>query len=116
IAFKGLRALSHVSFSVGEGRVVALIGPNGAGKTTLFNVIAGALEPDRGDVVFGGSSITGRQPEAICRAGIGRTFQIVRPFADMTVVENVMVGALHRIFDAGEARDASMAILRRFGF
>jgi branched-chain amino acid transport system ATP-binding protein len=94
-SFRGLKAVADVSFTVEEKGIAALIGPNGAGKTTLFNVIAGVFLPDHGAVRLGGENITGRRPDHICDAGIGRTFQIVKPFAEMTVLENVTVAALH---------------------
>ncbi|MGE0801559.1 MAG: ABC transporter ATP-binding protein [Lautropia sp.] len=95
--FGGLVAVDRASLAVERGRIVALIGPNGAGKTTLFAIIAGFLAADRGDVRFEGRSITGLAPHAICRLGIARTFQIVQPFAGLTVRENIAIGAhLHR--------------------
>jgi branched-chain amino acid transport system ATP-binding protein len=102
--FGGLRALDGVSFDVRRGELLGLIGPNGAGKTTLFNVATGIYAPDRGRVRFEGHEIAGRQPHQICRLGIGRTFQAVRPFLDMTVRQNVVVGA-HFGHGAGERRD-----------
>jgi branched-chain amino acid transport system ATP-binding protein len=102
--FGGLRALDGVTFDVRRGELLGLIGPNGAGKTTLFNVATGIYAPDRGDVRFEGHPIAGRQPHQICRLGIGRTFQAVRPFLDMTVRDNVVVGA-HFGHGAGERRD-----------
>jgi branched-chain amino acid transport system ATP-binding protein len=92
--FGGVRALDDVSLAVEAGQLVGLIGPNGAGKTTLFNVVAGALRPDAGRVVFRGRDITGRPPHAVCHAGIARTFQIVQPFGRLTVLENVAAGWL----------------------
>jgi branched-chain amino acid transport system ATP-binding protein len=94
-SFRGLKAVSEVSFSVEEKGIAALIGPNGAGKTTMFNLIAGVFPPDEGTVRLDGEDITGRRPDRICDAGIGRTFQIVKPFAEMTVLDNVTVAALH---------------------
>src|SRR5690242_17231441 len=90
--FGGLLAVDGVSFSLTERSITALVGPNGAGKTTCFNMIAGALRPSAGAIRFEGGSISGRRAEDICRLGIGRTFQIVRPMRDMTVLENAMVG------------------------
>jgi ABC-type branched-subunit amino acid transport system ATPase component len=94
IAFGGVQALAGVSFEVREREIFALIGPNGAGKTTLFNVISGVLRPDAGDVRFAGRSIVGWASHRIARAGIARTYQIVRPFGQLSVVDNVAVGAL----------------------
>ncbi|MDQ7029965.1 MAG: ABC transporter ATP-binding protein [Ardenticatenia bacterium] len=92
--FAGLSALSDVSFTVAEGEFVGLIGPNGAGKTTCFNVLTGFLRPTRGSVRFRGVEITGLKPHQITRLGIARTFQLVRPFGRLSVLENVMVPAL----------------------
>ncbi len=91
--FGGLVALNQVDLAVTAGEIVGLIGPNGAGKTTLLNVIAGAYRPDGGTVRFQGQSIGGLGPNRVCRKGIARTFQICRPFAKMTVLENVLVAA-----------------------
>jgi branched-chain amino acid transport system ATP-binding protein len=93
--FSGLRALSGVSFDVPEGRITGIIGPNGAGKTTLFNIIAGRFRPGRGQVRFAGQDIAGLAPDAICRLGISRTYQTVRPFPGMTVLDNVRVALLY---------------------
>jgi branched-chain amino acid transport system ATP-binding protein len=101
--FSGLRAVSGVSFNVPESCIFAVIGPNGAGKTTLFNVIAGVYAPDEGSIAFGGVPIDGLSPDAVCRLGIGRTFQLVRPFPALTVEDNVMVGALLRRPDVPSA-------------
>jgi branched-chain amino acid transport system ATP-binding protein len=95
-SFEGLRALDRVSFEVREGTIVSVIGPNGAGKTTLFNVITGALAPTGGDVLFEARSIKGLRPNQTAQLGIGRTFQIVRPFPGLTTLENVAVAALAR--------------------
>ena len=110
-SFRGLRALHDVSFDVAEREIAALIGPNGAGKTTLFNVIAGVFPPDSGAVHLGDAEITGRRPDEICHAGIGRTFQIVKPFAQMTVLENVTVAALHSAASVAAASDAARGYL-----
>jgi branched-chain amino acid transport system ATP-binding protein len=91
--FRGLQAVDNVSFAVPRGGIVALIGPNGAGKTTTFNLIAGVFAPDRGSVVLDGADITGLRADQACRVGIARTFQVVKPFGALTVLENVMVGA-----------------------
>ncbi len=91
--FGGLLAVKDASLKVDEGKIVALIGPNGAGKTTLFAMIGGFLTPDSGSVAFKGQSIAGLAPHAICRLGVTRTFQIVQPFAGLTVRENIAIGA-----------------------
>ena len=113
--FAGLTAVGDVSFEVAQGSITALIGPNGAGKTTCFNMIAGSDAPSVGEVLFMGERIDGLAPEAICERGIARTFQIVRPFAGMSVVENAMVGALVRTRRLDEARDAAMQVLEQVG-
>ena len=107
-AFIGLQALADVSFDVREGEILGIIGPNGAGKTTLFNVLNGFLLPDRGDVRWLDAPITGLPPHLVCRRGIGRTFQVVRFFPHLTVLENVMVGA----FAHGDAPGAARARAR----
>jgi branched-chain amino acid transport system ATP-binding protein len=111
--FRGLVAVDAVSFEVPEGALFAVIGPNGAGKTTLFNMIAGAMTPDDGTITFAGEPIGGLTPDAVCRRGIGRTFQLVRPFPALSVEDNVMVGALLRRRDLGSARERAQALLRR---
>jgi len=111
--FRGLIAVDAVSFSVAPRDIFAVIGPNGAGKTTLFNMIAGVFAPDDGTIAFAGERIDGRRPDEIARRGIGRTFQIVRPFPALTVEENVIVGALLRARDLDQARSEAHDILRR---
>jgi branched-chain amino acid transport system ATP-binding protein len=93
ISFGGLRAVAGVSLTVPAGKITALIGPNGAGKSTLFGLVSGFLKPDHGSVAFEGRDITGLKPHAVCRLGMTRTFQIVQPFAQQTVRENIAVGA-----------------------
>jgi branched-chain amino acid transport system ATP-binding protein len=110
--FRGLVAVDGVSFDVAAGELFAVIGPNGAGKTTLFNMIAGAIAPDEGSISFAGESIGGLPPDVICRRGIGRTFQIVRPFPALTVEDNVIVGALLHSRDVGKARARARDLLR----
>jgi branched-chain amino acid transport system ATP-binding protein len=102
--FSGLRAVQDVSLTVDEREIFAVIGPNGAGKTTLFNMIAGVMAPNEGTIAFAGERIDGSRPDEICRRGIGRTFQIVRPFPALTVEDNIMVGALLRAPDLAAAR------------
>jgi branched-chain amino acid transport system ATP-binding protein len=91
-SFGGLKAISGVDMTLQEGEILGVIGPNGSGKTTLFNLISGILAPDRGTIIFDGRNITAKPPHVISQAGIARTFQIVRPFKEMTVLKNVMVG------------------------
>jgi branched-chain amino acid transport system ATP-binding protein len=114
-SFRGLRAVSDVSFSVAENSIVGLIGPNGAGKTTLFNLIAGALVPDSGTVSFASGRIDGLRPDQICARGIGRTFQIVKPFEGLSVLDNVVVGALYRAANLTAARHSAREILAKLG-
>jgi branched-chain amino acid transport system ATP-binding protein len=113
--FAGLAALTDVSFDIQAGSIAALIGPNGAGKTTCFNIVAGSLAPSAGDVRLDGRSVVGRTPEELCDLGIARTFQIVRPLVGLTVLENVMVGALHRAKRVQSARGEAMSVLERVG-
>ncbi|MCX5734981.1 MAG: ABC transporter ATP-binding protein [candidate division NC10 bacterium] len=96
-SFGGLKAVQEVGFSLEEGELLALIGPNGAGKTTLFNVISGFFRPDAGRISFAGESLAGLRPHDICQRGMVRTFQVTRPFHRLTVLENVLVGALERV-------------------
>ena len=114
-SFLGLQALSDVSLEVREREILGIIGPNGAGKTTLFNVLNGFLVPDRGEVRFLGEPVVGLQPSALCRRGLGRTFQVVRSFPHLSILENVMVGAFVRERAVGRARDAALAALGRVG-
>jgi len=111
--FRGLLAVDKVSFEVPQGSIYAVIGPNGAGKTTLFNMIAGVFAPDGGAIRFAGEKIDGLPPNKICQRGIGRTFQIVRPFPALTVEENVVVGALMKRHDVSAARAHALEVLRR---
>jgi branched-chain amino acid transport system ATP-binding protein len=111
--FRGLVAVDGVSFEVPEGVIFAVIGPNGAGKTTTFNMIAGAVAPDSGSITFAGESITGLSSDVVCRRGIARTFQLVRPFPALSVADNVIVGALLREKNVGAARERAFTVLRR---
>jgi len=115
ISFGGLRALDGIDLSVREGALHGIIGPNGAGKTTLFNVINGFLAPGSGRIAFDGSELTGMRPNQVCRCGIGRTFQVVRAFPRMTVLENVIVGAFVRARDDAAAESIAVAALERVG-
>jgi len=111
--FRGLRAVNDVSFAVPEGRIVALIGPNGAGKTTTFNLIAGALPPDTGRVRLADRDLIGLRPDQVCAAGVARTFQLVKPFAELSVEENVLVGALLRRRHVADARRHARAVIEQ---
>ena len=105
--FGGVRAVHDVSFRLDEGELVGIMGPNGSGKTTLFNMIAGSLAPDAGHVRLGGQEIGGLAPHRVCAHGIARTFQLVRPFAGLTALENVLVGRLFgRAAGAGAVAEA----------
>jgi branched-chain amino acid transport system ATP-binding protein len=112
-SFKGLTAVADAAFAVPQGSIVALIGPNGAGKTTCFNMIAGVFAPDSGQIGFDGRNIQGLRPDQVCAAGIGRTFQIVKPFAGLSVLDNVIVGALLREGSVAAARVFSLSILKK---
>jgi len=114
-AFIGLQALSDVGFDVHEREILGVIGPNGAGKTTLFNVLNGFLVPDRGEVRLRGESVTGLRPSALCRRGLGRTFQVVRTFPRLSVLENVMVGAFVHARAVGRARAVAVTALAQVG-
>jgi branched-chain amino acid transport system ATP-binding protein len=111
--FRGLLAVDEVSFDVPEGAIFAVIGPNGAGKTTLFNLIAGAMAPDGGSIAFAGSRIDGMTADAVCRRGLARTFQLVRPFPALSVEDNVTVGALLHRRDVGAAHEHALRLLRQ---
>jgi len=105
--FGGLRAIADVSAAIAQGEFVGIIGPNGAGKTTLLNLVTGYLQPTEGSISFEGHRIHGFPPYKICRLGVGRTFQVVRPFAEMTVEDNVVIGALF-----GDGRRVSVSQAR----
>ena len=111
-AFRGLKAVENVSFEVHAKGIIALIGPNGAGKTTCFNLIAGTFASDAGTVHLDGQLLTGMRSDQACKAGIGRTYQVVKPFPEMTVEENVVVGALNRATDVAKARKAASEVLK----
>ena len=116
--FGGLTALSGVSFSVGAGETVGVMGANGAGKTTLFSLIAGNARPSTGTIAFAGERIDGLSPDRVCRLGIARTFQIVKPFPGLTVLENLRTAAMFgraALRDRGEADRAAMAVLEEVG-
>jgi branched-chain amino acid transport system ATP-binding protein len=108
-SFGGLAAVRAVDLQVETGEIVGLIGPNGAGKTTLFNLITGAFRPNNGAILFEGTDITRRAPHARCRLGIARTFQLVRPFPNLTVLDNVAVGSVYGRQPAKSRRAAEAA-------
>jgi branched-chain amino acid transport system ATP-binding protein len=114
-SFSGLRAASNLTFSVGQGELAALIGPNGAGKTTCFSMIAGVIRPDAGRVHLDGRRVDGLRADQICRAGVGRTFQVVKPFAGLSVLDNVIVGALNTQRTVAEARRVADEVLDLLG-
>jgi branched-chain amino acid transport system ATP-binding protein len=109
--FGGVQAVKDLSFTVGEGELVALIGPNGAGKTTAFALISGFLTPDAGRVTFSGRNLRGLAPHEVNALGVARTFQIMRPFPRLTVVRNVMIATLGRHSDPAEAERRARAVL-----
>ena len=114
-SFGGLLANRDVSLTIEAGEIVGLIGPNGAGKTTLFNCISGYMHPDAGRIVFDGHDITQMRPERICRAGVARTWQVVRAFGRMTALENIVCGALQRTNRIAEARARARDLLEFTG-
>ncbi len=113
--FGGLAAVVDVSFRIDRGEIVGLIGPNGAGKTTLFNVINGFYRPSKGEILFKGKRISGLKPHQICRLGIARTFQVVKPLQRMTVLDNVIASAFLRSSSKREAVEKAEEILRFTG-
>lgn len=102
--FGGLVAVDSLSFTVSAGETVSIIGPNGAGKTTVFNLITGFYQPASGEIHFDGSNLVGSKPHKIALAGVGRTFQVVKPLRGLSVFENILVGAFARTRDRSEAR------------
>ncbi|MBT8436419.1 MAG: ABC transporter ATP-binding protein [Gammaproteobacteria bacterium] len=110
-SFGGIHANNGISFEIGEGEILGIIGPNGAGKSTLFDLITGYTRPDSGSIVFDGKNIFGLRPDKTSRLGIGRTFQKLKPFADMTLLENVMIGAFAQEPDIRHARDKALEII-----
>ncbi len=113
--FGGLVAVNDLSLSVEKGEILGMIGPNGAGKTTAFNMISGYYEPNEGQVIFDGNDITGMRPHKICKLGLTRTFQVVKPFPQLSVLDNVIVGAYNRTDDKAIAREKSQEILDFLG-
>ena len=115
ISFGGLKAVADVSLTVPAGQITALIGPNGAGKSTLFGLVSGFLKPDNGSVLLEGRDITGVKPHAVCRLGMTRTFQIVQPFAQQTVRENIAVGAHLHLANRAQALAAAEQVAAQVG-
>jgi branched-chain amino acid transport system ATP-binding protein len=113
--FGGLRAVGDLSFEVREGEILGLIGPNGAGKTTVFNLVTGFVRPSAGDVRLDGRSLVGLRPHAVVKRGLGRTFQIVKPFPGLSVRENVTLAAFLRHRSRRDAETAALAVLERLG-
>jgi branched-chain amino acid transport system ATP-binding protein len=113
--FGGLTACDNISFSVDENEILGLIGSNGAGKTTLFNMISGTIKPTQGEVIFKGTKISGLEVDSICKLGIVRTFQIVKPFRYLTVMENVLVGAYNRANSSNQAMEIADEALEYLG-
>jgi branched-chain amino acid transport system ATP-binding protein len=111
--FGGIRAVDSFSLDVAEGEIVGLIGPNGAGKSTLFNCVAGVFPPTAGEILFRGTKINNQKPWDLCRKGLARTFQIVKPFASRTVLYNVMVGAFATTDKRAEAEQRALEVLSR---
>ena len=111
MAFKGLTAISNLDLDVRAGGIYGLIGPNGAGKTTLFNLITGFLTPQKGQIFFNGKNLVGLKPHEICRLGIVRTSQLVKPFLELSVLKNVMIGSFNRHKDVKHSQEISQHIL-----
>ena len=114
-SFGGLAAVEELSFELAQGEILALIGPNGAGKTTVFNLLTGFIHPDRGAVTLEEQDITGLRPHQICGLGLARTFQLVRPFLTISVLDNVMVGTMLRTRSIKKAEEEAREIIQRVG-
>jgi branched-chain amino acid transport system ATP-binding protein len=113
--FGGLVAVNDLNLSLDKGQILGLIGPNGAGKTTAFNMISGFYKPDEGDITFEGKNITGLRPDQICKLGLTRTFQVVKPFPQLSVRDNVMVGAYNRTNNRRESHQKAVEIIEFLG-
>ncbi|MBI5607205.1 MAG: ABC transporter ATP-binding protein [Deltaproteobacteria bacterium] len=112
-SFGGMTAIYGLSFQVENNQIISIIGPNGAGKTTLFNLISGYLHPTSGKIFFKGENITNWRPSGICKKGLTRTFQIVQPFMNLNILQNVIIGALNWAPTLSEAKDYSLQILEK---
>ena len=110
-AFGGIKANEDISFEVEKGQILGVIGPNGAGKSTLFDLITGYTKPDNGKILFENKNIFGIKPDKISSLGVGRTFQKLKPFADQTLLENVMIGAFVKENNIKKARDKALEII-----
>lgn len=115
INFGGLIAVNKLTTNVAAGEAIGLIGPNGAGKTSAFNLISGVYKPTQGQVIFAGEDITGLPPYEVNRKGIGRTFQVVKPFGSMTVLENVMVGGFVHTSNRSKSKNIAMQVIEQVG-
>jgi branched-chain amino acid transport system ATP-binding protein len=113
--FGGLTAVNNVTMHVEKGEILGIIGPNGAGKTTLFNLICGSYAPDCGSITLAGERIEGSRDHQICQKGITRTYQIVKPFSNLTALENVLIGAFNRVRTIREAKEVSLDLLNFVG-
>lgn len=113
--FEGLAAVSDLSFNAEMGEIVGLIGPNGAGKTTVFNLVTGFYRPENGNILFQGKELVGQPPHKICKIGLVRTFQIVRPFSDISTFRNVRIGVFNRVKDMKQASEEAERILEEIG-
>jgi ABC-type branched-subunit amino acid transport system ATPase component len=115
MSFGGVKALRELTIGIPAGKLIGIIGPNGSGKTTLFNVISGYLKPEKGTVRFEGVDAEPLKPNALCKIGVGRTFQVAQIFHNMTVLENIMVGAFAKTGDAAVARGMALEVARKMG-
>jgi len=113
--FGGVKAVNNTSFHVNQNEILGIIGPNGAGKTTLFNLISGNYPVTSGEITFQGENITNQKPYDLCKKGIGRTYQVVKPFGNISVLDNVIVGAFNKFNRKDEAEAYSLEILKKVG-
>lgn len=113
--FGGVKAVNNTSFHLNQNEILGIIGPNGAGKTTLFNLISGSYPVTSGEITFQGENITNHKPYKLCKKGIGRTYQVVKPFGNISVLDNVIVGAFNKFKNKDEAEKYSLEILKKVG-